>query len=164
MRTFAYSLTFFCLLALAGRICAAVLYVDVNSPGPTPPYNSLATAAYDIQTAVDAASNGDLILVNDGYYVTGTRATRQSLTGFSTITYDTNRVAITKAVTVQSIDGPAAATIDGGGQYRCAFVTNGAVLSGFTLQNGLVGWVETTVMFGHSVTKTNLGDGAGVAG
>ena len=131
--------------------------MDVNYPGPMPPYNSLATAAYDIQTAVDAANNGDLILVNDGYYSTRTHATKQSLTGIGTTLYDTNRIAITKPVTVQSIDGPAAACIDGGGQYRCAFVTNGAVLRGFTLHNGLVGWLTTTVFLGHSTTKTNTG-------
>lgn len=164
MRTFAHSLICFCLPALVGRIEGAVLYVDVNSPGPTPPYDSLAIAAYDIQTAVDAANNGDLILVNDGFYTTGTRATKQSLTGLSGTLLDTNRVAITKAVTVQSIDGPAVTFIDGGGQYRCAFVTNGAVLSGFTLQSGLAGWTETTVILGRNVTRTNLAYGAGVAG
>lgn len=142
---------------------AAVLYVDVNSPGPVPPYNSLATAASDIQTAVDAANNGDLILVNNGYYATGATATKQSLTGLGTTYFDTNRVAITKVVTVQSINGPNVAYIDGGGQFRCAFVTNGAVLSGFTLQNGLVGWTQTTVLLGHSITKTNLSNGAGIA-
>ena len=143
---------------------AAVLYVDVNSPGPVPPYNSLATAAYDIQTAVNVASAGDVILVNDGFYATGATPTKQSLTGLSTTFFDTNRVAITQAVTVQSIDGPAATYIDGGGQYRCAFVTNGAVLSGFTLQNGHAGWTQNIIFLGHSTTKTNLGYGAGAAG
>ena len=109
------------------------------------------------------ANNGDLILVNDGYYQTGMRATRQSLTGL-TATYDTNRLVIARSVIVQSINGPGAAFIDGGGQYRCAFVTNGATFSGFTLRNGYVGWLQTTVLLGHSITKTNLGYGGGVAG
>jgi hypothetical protein len=154
----------FVLMLPVWQASAAVLYVDVNSPGPVPPYNSLATAASDIQTAINAATNGDLVLVNDGYYATGTTATKQFLTGLSSTYYDTNRVAITKSVTVQSINGPTAAYIDGGGQFRCAFVTNGAILSGFTLQNGLAGWTQTTVLLGHSTTKTNLGYGAGVAG
>lgn len=164
MRDFLYRLAFLCLVALAGRASGAVLYVDVNSPNPTPPYADLSTAALTIQDAVDAANNGDLILVNDGVYQTGTRATKQSLMGLGTTYYDTNRLVITKPVTVQSIHGPGAAFIDGGGQYRCAFVTNGATLSGFTLQNGLVGWVQTTVILGRSITKTNLGNGGGVAG
>jgi len=164
MRAFLYRLAFSCLVTLAGRVSGAVLYVDVNSPNPTPPYADLSTAALTIQDAVDAANDGDLILVNDGYYQTGTGATKQSLTGLGTTGYDTNRVVIAKPVTVQSINGPGAAFIDGGGQYRCAFVTNGATLSGFTLQNGLAGWTSTTMLLGHSVTKTNLGYGGGVAG
>lgn len=39
---------------------AAVFYVDVISPNPTPPYATWSTAATDIQSAVDAASDGDL--------------------------------------------------------------------------------------------------------
>ena len=163
MRVFLYRLAFLCLLALAGGVSGAVLYVDVNSPNPTSPYSTLSTAARTIQDAVDAANDGDLILVNDGNYQTGARATRQSLMGL-TATYDTNRLVIARSVTVQSINGPGAAFIDGGGQYRCAFVTNGATLSGFTLRNGCVGWRQTTVLLGHSITKTNLGYGGGVAG
>ena len=156
--------TIFAAMLFVLQAPAAVLYVDVNSPGPAPPYNSIATAATDIQTAVDAANNGDLILVNDGFYATGSRATKQSLIGLPSSFYDTNRLVIGKPVIVQSIDGPNAAYIDGGGQFRCAFVTNGAALSGFTLQNGRAGWLATTVLLGHSTTKTNAGYGAGVAG
>ncbi len=143
---------------------ASVLYVDVNSANPLPPYRNLSTAAVSIQDAVDAAANGDVILVNDGVYQTGSRATKQSLAPLPSSTYDTNRVVISKPVTVQSLNGPSAAYIDGGGIYRCVFLTNGATLSGFTLQNGAVGWVQTTVVLGRTITKTNLAYGGGVAG
>ena len=38
---------------------AALFYVDVNSPNPTPPYATWGTASTDNQSAVDAASDGD---------------------------------------------------------------------------------------------------------
>ena len=64
---------------------AVVLHVDLNSASPAPPYAGWDTAATNIQDAIDAASNGDLILVTNGFYQTGSR----SLDGFTT-----NRVAV----------------------------------------------------------------------
>jgi hypothetical protein len=110
-------------------------YVDINNTNPVSPFTSWSTAATNIQDGVDASIAGDLILVNDGMYQTGGRAV------YSTAT---NRVVVNKAVTVQSVNGPAATTILGfngpsvsGGHYiRCAYLTNGASLNGFTLMNG----------------------------
>ena len=124
------------LLAIPG-VSATIHYVDPNSPAPTPPYTNWTVAATNIQDAVDAAGPGDLVLVTNGLYQTG---------GAKVNEYFTNRVAVTKLLTVQSVNGPAVSTIMGsrgnpslGIPYvRCAYLTNGAALIGFTLTNGSV--------------------------
>jgi hypothetical protein len=85
-----------------------------------------ATAKLTIQAGVDAAADGDTIWVSNGVYATGGRAVAGTWT---------NRVAIDKPLTVQSVHGPEATVITGG-LVRCAYLTNGAVLSGFTLTGG----------------------------
>jgi predicted outer membrane repeat protein len=125
----------FCLFTL--HAAATTYYVDINSPNPTPPYTTWATASTDIQNAINAASPADLVLVTDGVYQVG----GETMNGYGL----TNRVAIDKAVTVQSINGPTATIIAGYQDansivgldaIRCVYMTNGAVLSGFTLTNG----------------------------
>src|SRR6266850_6461302 len=117
---------------------ASLLYVDINSTNALPPFTSWSTAASSIQDAIDAASDGDQVLVADGVYDTG----GQVLYGV------TNRVSISTAVTVSSVHGPAATIIQGyldqgrmgpifsPNCVRCAYLTNGAALIGFTLTNG----------------------------
>jgi hypothetical protein len=98
-----------------------------------PPYPDLISAAVNIQDAIDAASPGDLILVNDGVYASGGATVNNSA--------QTNRVVVNKAVTVQSLNGPAVTVIDGGfilggSGVRCVYLASGATLNGFTLTGG----------------------------
>jgi hypothetical protein len=119
-----------CLLTavLARQGLSATRYVDANGPNPTAPYTSWATAATNIQQAVDLAASGDLVLVTNGLYHYG---------GAGLISGASNRVYVTNALLVQSVNGPAVTTIKGGPYARCAYLAAGATLSGFTVTNGL---------------------------
>src|SRR5208337_1584 len=93
---------------LAFKSPAAVLYVDVNSANPTPPYGNWSTAATNIQDAVDAANPSDLILVTNGVYQTSGRT---SESGYGEPL--TNSLVVDKPLTVQSVNGPAVTVIEG---------------------------------------------------
>jgi hypothetical protein len=107
--------------------------VDAAATNPTPPYLSWATAATNIQNAINASENGDIVLVTNGVYNFG----EETLEGGFT-----NRVSIDRGIRVQSVNGPWVTTIQGAGAtngasaVRCAWLTNNAVLAGFTLEGG----------------------------
>jgi len=141
-----------CLLVLTYEGLAVTRYVDLNSATPAPPHDSWMTAATNIQDAIDAASPGDVILVTNGVYQTGGAAIGTLLL--------TNRIAVTKAITVQSVNGPQQTiirgyqlpgTTNGNGAMRCAYLTNGASLIGFTLSEG------ATRVFGDNDTECSAG-------
>ena len=109
-----------------------VHYVNASSKKPSPPFTSWETAATTIQEAIDVASAGDIVLVTNGTYDIGGVVVHEGLT---------NRIAITNAITVESVHGPENTLIVGQGPtgdsaIRCAYVGADAVLSGFTLTNG----------------------------
>ena len=96
-------------------------YVDVNTPSPSSPYTNWASAAYSIEDAVSASSDGDLVLVASGTY--------------HPLAQD--GIAVDKAITIQSQNGPAVTTIDGQNYTRGFKVTHEeAVISGFTITRG----------------------------
>jgi hypothetical protein len=116
---------------------AATLYVSLQSTNPVSPYATWETAATVIQDAVDLAKDGDTVLVGDGVYDVGGATDEWGRVD--------SRVTITNAVRLESVNGPSKTTIDGGWDglipstngIRCVYLGPQAVLSGFTLTNGL---------------------------
>jgi hypothetical protein len=96
-----------------------------------------ATAKQTIQAAIGVVTNGGLVLVTNGIYDAG----GQAAPGYAL----TNRVCITKPVTVRSANGPETTSIVGKygtwsgydpDSVRCVFMTEGSRLIGFTITNG----------------------------
>jgi parallel beta-helix repeat protein len=89
-----------------------------------------------IQAAINAANNGDTVLVSDG-------------------TYKENINFNGKAITVTSVNGPKVTTIDGGGTNTVViFQTNenaSSALNGFTITGGVAGF-----------QTPNFGEGGGI--
>jgi hypothetical protein len=123
------------LLFFVQSVNATTYYVDASQPDDTGTGTRWDTAKKTIQAAVDITSNGDTVLVTNGVYNTGTTATPGYVLK--------NRLVITNAITVRSINGPAMTVIEGSGTnfyntssaVRCVYMKAGT-LDGFTLQQG----------------------------
>lgn len=136
MRRTAALMTFLMIVFQCFSVIAATNYVNAESQSPTPPYTSWSTAARTIQEAIDAAQEGDTILVTNGIYSSGGREVDGDII---------NRVTIDKPLLVQSVNGPeytlivGSSGLNGGnsnGAIRCVYMCTNAALSGFTLTNG----------------------------
>jgi hypothetical protein len=111
-------------LAVVAGITAAVqssattLYVSQTSTNPSPPYATPDTAAHSIQPAVEAANDGDTILVAPDEYNL------------------TNQVVVTSAITLQSEKGAGQTFLNVNfGDYGLWVSNSAAVVDGFTIQN-----------------------------
>ncbi|HWW01075.1 MAG TPA: choice-of-anchor Q domain-containing protein [Candidatus Acidoferrum sp.] len=120
------------LAVMCSNAFGTVRYVNLYSTNAVSPFTDWSRAATNIQDAVDAAVDGDQIVVQSGAFQTGGRVVYGGMT---------NRLAITKAVTVQSVFGSYLTSIQGNpvvgtNAVRCVYLTNGATLVGFTLNSG----------------------------
>ncbi|HEY5912106.1 MAG TPA: LamG-like jellyroll fold domain-containing protein [Verrucomicrobiae bacterium] len=138
-------------------------YVAADGTNPVPPYTSWATAATNIQDAVDAAVLGGTVLVSNGVYAAGERVVVEG--------GGLNRLVVGRPLTLQSVNGPEATIIDGGASNRCVYLVKGTSLSGFTLTKGLAdngGGVlceaTTAVVSNCVITGNSSGSGGGACG
>ena len=111
---------------------AATLHVSTGSPADGPG-TAWSNAFHTIQGAVNASTNGDTILVTNGVYEAGSAVTPGYVLA--------NRVCLTNAVTVRSVNGPSNTFIVGAGPngaaaLRCVYLQTNTFLIGFTLTNG----------------------------
>ena len=130
------------------------LYVALNGY-TTPPYSSWTHPAQTIQTAIDAASPGAIILVSNG-------------------TYDiTSHIIVDKPLTIESVNGPNESRIDA--QYplysnRCLYITStGITINGFTLKNGYAAngggvYTTTNTILKNCIIQNNRATGQGGGG
>jgi hypothetical protein len=118
-----------------------VHYVAQAGTNPIAPYLTWDTAATNIQDALDAAYVNGLVTVSNGTYSSGGRPIKSVYSGLSL----SNRVAVLKPITLQSVNGPSFTTIqgyqvpgttNGDSAMRCVYLTNNASLVGFTLTGG----------------------------
>lgn len=163
-----------CLTLVSFKLSAATThYVNASGTNAVTPYTDWSTAATNIQDAVDVAAIGDTVLVSNGVYTTG---------GRQLSSYDvTNRVAVTNALILQSVNGPLFTFIQGyqvadssklTNAVRCVYLASGARLTGFTLTNGQSGtgnyigpggiWAAGSgTVVSNCVLTVNHGGGAG---
>ena len=139
------------LLSFALSASGAIFYVAPGG-GHVPPFDAWTNAAHDIQSAVDAATNGDVVIVSNGLYNTGGRPAAGTAL--------TNRVTVEKVLTIQSVNGPFVTTI--AGQYdplvtngpaavRGVWLTTNASLSGFLVISGATATTGSPDAFGGGV-------------
>lgn len=141
-------------------ISAKTVYVSPVSASDGPG-DAWSNAFHSIQSAVDAAVDGDTVLVTNGTYATGGRITP----GYACM----NRVVVTKDIVLQSVNGPEVTIIEGaeatgGGNgpdaVRGVYMSAGQ-LSGFTVCNGHT-MISGDAPFNCSGGGINMYGGTGV--
>ena len=113
------------IIFISQNLFAVTNYVS-KTGGHVSPFDSWANAATNIQAAVDVASSGDIVFVNDGTYYPG------------------SQITVDKSITVKSVNGADKTIIDGSNTNRCFYLdaysnyhqTNSPIIDGFTITNG----------------------------
>ncbi len=114
------------------NINAATNYVS-KTGGHVSPFSSWANAATNIQDAVDAASAGDTVLVNDGTY------------------YPNSQISVTIDITVKSVNGAEKTIVDGSDSHRCFYLVSFGTIDGFTIRNGFANYAGGIFCSGGTV-------------
>ncbi len=147
-------------LLLAGVTLAQTNYVSLHG-AHVPPFTNWATAATNMQAAVDLAQDGDFVLVSNGLYNSGSRVSPNAQLH--------SRVVITNAITLQSLNGPDVTAIvgaadpetgsSGSNAVRGVYMSGGAHLRGFTVSNGYVNTEgeQPADVFGDAVYIADIG-------
>ena len=143
--------------AMCMNVAATEWFVDCTRPDDSGNGTSVAAAKRTIQAAVDAASAGDVVTVLPGDYTEGGK----TFTASSVVS--SNRVYISKNLTLRSRDGAAATHIVGAkdltvaqdaspwgmgpGAIRCIAVATGVTnvkIEGFTIRDGATAFGSDT--------------------
>ena len=144
------SLAMFLALLLAAAVQAAnTWHVDAKLGKDTGSGSTRGDAKQSIQAAIDAAAEGDTILVDDGIYSPIQTAD--------------------KDIAIRSVNGAQTTIIDGGKAERCATLggpgsAQNTVLDGFTLRNGYAAEGEGGGAYGGTLINCILVDNAAPLG
>ena len=100
-------------------VSPSTMYVSAQG-SHTFPYDTWAKASHDLQTPIEAARNGVLILITNGTYVLS------------------SQVNVNKSLTLRSVNGPASTVIDGNWTSRCFYVNaaTNVEIDGLTITRG----------------------------
>jgi hypothetical protein len=146
-------LLFLVCLGVATPSFASIFYVSPNGSDANSG-TSWAAAKQTIQSAIDAASAGDTVIVNDGTYLLN------------------HPITISSAIILSSVNGANASILDGQQSVRCVSITDpGAIVNGFAVQNGRArigagiycsgGTIENCTVVNNIATGDDNGDGQG---
>src|SRR5258705_3351411 len=114
-----WSLSCFLSLIATGPARSATLYVWQMSRYPAAPYSTWGSAAHTIQVALDAAVDGDTVVVGEGEYVLS------------------EQINVSKAVNLQSVVGAGQTILNAEFRNTCLAVSNtNAIVTGFTVTGG----------------------------
>jgi hypothetical protein len=117
---------------------AGTIYANAERPDDSGDGLSWATAKKTIQAAVELTADGDTVWVTNGTYNTGgVVAVAPEIPSGMEPGVVTNRVCITRSITVKSVNGPQVTIVDGQGSCRGFYCgAQNIVIDGFTITNG----------------------------